>query len=972
MAGGMEQPDPSTDTAEPGSLAASRSEAATLCLFGPPRLCRGVGAVPLPINRRSQLLGSLAVSGEWMPRGRLALLLWPDAAPGAARVNLRNLLLRLKRWLSEQGWPLMEERADALRWQGATDVQAFWQAVAREDWSAALDHGKGDLLAGLDASGADTWLDWLAAERERVDRAWRRAALAEADRLWGQPQARLALAERMLARDPCDEDAATLHVQALAVLHGDAAAQAAAQRFIDHLRRSLGAEPTWRWQTRDAASAQDRLVHPARPPRPWVDRPALEAALSQWIAGQESVLLLLGSPGAGKTALARHATAGLPVVWVWAAGAADTDALDLRLAAALGAGADAADQTRGQGRLVVIDEAEGVSGIEPWLQAQAARLPTQRLLVSSRRRLDCPGAQVLDVGPLTREEGRTLFHACVRRQAPAVDLDTQQTAVDAIVERLDGSPLAIELAASWVRHWPAPAVADALAEPLDMLGDDTLRASIDRSWQALSVQLQTALATLAWLPGPCTPDIALLAGGVTLPQLRALLDHSLLRGTADGGFEMHALVRARVRERVPSLREDVARKQLAAVSALCRQAWPATPPFLVVGPAAVQLEAAWDQAVQDRDADRLETLVDALRTRHGQHGALASGLARLRRALDRFGNDAGKAVQAALLAACADLLTRAQQLDEAQMQARAALRLARSLRRSDLARQAAHALGSTLIRQGDNARAWRCFAEAARLAQAIGDTVRAALALNAQGVALIGLNRLPEAAAACTSAIDQLARSDARPLALLGPWVNLAIVRRAQGDALGALAAATESVRLACAAGAGVTRAQTETQRALCHVALGNGPAALAAVQTARAACSDPAQQYALALVDLAEARAHILCGDARAAAALLHTRLSATALSSQASEVLVSLLEATAHWAARFGDAACADALARYAAAHPAFPMADRAGLQAWRLALQMPVAARRSGARWARTWTVAGSSGLQAAAAAAIAAIA
>lgn len=969
MAGGMEQPDPSTDTAEPGSTVASRSEEATLCLFGSPRLCLGLEAVPLPINRRSQLLGSLAVSGEWMPRGRLALLLWPDAAPAAARVNLRNLLLRLKRWLRAHGWLLMEERADALRWQGATDVQAFWQAMAHEDWSAALHHGNGDLLAGLDACGADTWLDWLAAERERVDRAWRRAALAEADRLRGQPQARLALAERMLARDPCDEDAATLHVQALAVLHGDAAAQAAAQRFVDHLRRSLGTEPAWRWQASDAASTQDAAAHPARPSRPWVARPALEAALSQWLAGQEPLVLLMGSPGAGKTALARQATAGLPVVWVWAAGAADTDALDLRLAAALGA--DATDKTRGRSRLVVIDEAEGVSGIEPWLRAQSARLPTQRLLVSSRRRLDCPGAHVLDVGPLTREEGRTLFHACVRRQAPAVDLDTQQSAVDAIVERLDGSPLAIELAASWVRHWPAHAVADALAAPLDMLGDDALRASIDRSWQALSMQLQTALATLAWLPGPCTPDIALLAGGVTLPQLRALLDHSLLRGTADGGLEMHALVRARVRERVPTMREDVARKQLAVISALCRQAWPSTPPSLVVGPAAVQLEAAWDQAVLDRDADRLETLVDALRTRHGQHGALASGLARLRRALDRFSNDAGKAVQAALLAACADLLTRAQQLDEAQMQARAALRLARSLRRSDLARQAAHALGSTLIRQGDNARAWRCFAEAARLAQGIGDTARAALALNAQGVALIGLNRLPEAASACTAAIDQLARIDARPLALLGPWVNLSIVRRAQGDAIGALAAATESVRLACAAGAGVTLAQTETQRALCHVALGNGPAALAAVQSARAACSDPAQQYALALVDLAEARAHILCGDAGAAAALLHARLSAAALGRQAGEVLVSLLEATAHWAARFGDVACADALARYAAAHPAFPMADRASLQAWRLALQMPVAARRSGARWARTWTVAGPSGLQAAAAAAIAAL-
>ena len=959
----MDPSDPlegTVDDADTGSA----DDGVVLHLFGTPRLSRASTTTLLPGNRRSQLLGFLAVSGEWVPRGRLAMLLWPDAEAATARVNLRNLLLRLKRWLAGGGWPALRERADALRWRGATDVHAFWQAVAREDWSAALDSSQGELMAGLDAHGADTWLDWLSAERERIDRAWRRAALAQAQRLRGQPRACHVLAERMLARDPCDEEAATLHVQALATLHGQAAADAAAKRFVDRLRRELGAEPSWCWRL----SAPARVEGGLRPPAThWIARPQVEAALQAWWDSDSGLAQLTGPPGAGKSALARWLAQAHEALWVTAAGAAEADTLDLRLAQAMGA----VNAVVGRDRLVVVDEAEGVAGIEAWLARQPHSVPGLRLIVTTRHRLALPQALTVAVGSLAADEGSALFAACARQQDPNFDAGLQRAAIDAIVRRLDGSALAIELAAAWVRHWPAAAIAEALASPLELLGDEALRASIDRSWHALDGPLQAALAVLAWLPGPCSPELARLAAGVHLQQLRALLDHSLLRGTADGWLEMHALIRARVRERSPSVRDEVQRKQLATVAAWCRQAWPGLPSPMVFGPGAAQLDAAWARALQDRDAHRLESLMDALRARHGQHGALDAGLARLEQALGVFAEPAGSAVQAALRAARADLLTRAQRLAEAESEARAALRIARAMRRFDLARQAAHALGSTLLRAGDNARAWRCFAEAARLALACGDPGRAALALNGQGAALLGQNRLAESAAAHQAAIVQLRQIGARPGALVGPWVNLSLVHRAQGELAHALAAATEAVRLARLSGAHVDEAMAMGQLAACHVAAGDAVAALDVINRARALCDDPAQRYATAVFDVLEARAGVLLGDASAAARPLRARLSAAALAADAGAVSTSVLAAAAHWQARFGDLALADALARCVAAHPAYPAADRAALQAWRQALRLPTAARRAGAAQARHWAAADPTGLQRAAGAALAAL-
>jgi len=104
-------------------------------LLGAPALHPCAGApVELLAERRNQLLVYLACSGRWTTRDELAELLWPERSQSAARSNLRNVVMQIRRGAIEG----FEARADALRWQIATDVQDFERAFAAGDWQVAL------------------------------------------------------------------------------------------------------------------------------------------------------------------------------------------------------------------------------------------------------------------------------------------------------------------------------------------------------------------------------------------------------------------------------------------------------------------------------------------------------------------------------------------------------------------------------------------------------------------------------------------------------------------------------------------------------------------------------------------------------------------------------------------------------------------------------------------------------------------
>jgi len=202
------------------------------------------------------------------------------------------------------------------------------------------------------------------------------------------------------------------------------------------------------------------------------------------------------------------------------------------------------------------------------------RAPSLNLLVTSRERLNLAEESVLNLGGLPTRLGDAvadtdlspamiLFVQRAQQVESRFELqetgDWSATVVAEICQLLDGSPLAIELAAAWVRLLSCPEILAELRHNLDGLSASavdlpqrhrSLRAVFDYSWQLLTVTEQQTLAQLAIFQGGFERQAAAQVTQARLPQLSALLDKSFLRrqlgekaAAATSRYEMLAVVR---------------------------------------------------------------------------------------------------------------------------------------------------------------------------------------------------------------------------------------------------------------------------------------------------------------------------------------------------------------------------------------------------------------------------------------------
>jgi predicted ATPase len=163
-----------------------------------------------------------------------------------------------------------------------------------------------------------------------------------------------------------------------------------------------------------------------------------------------------------------------------------------------------------------------------------AAVPALRLLATSREALRIQGEAELDLQPLVRDEAVALF--CERAQAVRPDV-TPTDAVVQLCERLDGLPLALELAAARTKLLTPEALLERLAGRLDTLKGTrdaeerhmTLRATIAWSYDLLDEEEQALFGNLGVFRGGCTLETAERVCAADLDTLASLLDKSLLR-----------------------------------------------------------------------------------------------------------------------------------------------------------------------------------------------------------------------------------------------------------------------------------------------------------------------------------------------------------------------------------------------------------------------------------------------------------
>jgi predicted ATPase/class 3 adenylate cyclase len=295
-------------------------------------------------------------------------------------------------------------------------------------------------------------------------------------------------------------------------------------------------------------------------PTPFVGR---ERELVEVLALLDShrIVTLTGPGGSGKTRLALQAAAesveryGDGVWFVSLAAVRDPQLIEPTIARVVGGPDDLHEFLTGKRTLLVLDNLEQLL---PGAADIVVRLDAP-ILATSRSRLNVAAEQEFPVPTLPVDDGGLLFTQRARQLQPGFEPDA---AVREIAERLDGLPLALELAAGRVKVLTPGQILERLGRGLDLLKSGvhdaperqrTLRGTVEWSYQLLAADEQRLFAQLAIFAGSFALEAAEAVCSAELDVLQSLVDQSLLRHGEDGRFFMLATIREFALEKLRDL-----------------------------------------------------------------------------------------------------------------------------------------------------------------------------------------------------------------------------------------------------------------------------------------------------------------------------------------------------------------------------------------------------------------------------------
>jgi predicted ATPase len=302
----------------------------------------------------------------------------------------------------------------------------------------------------------------------------------------------------------------------------------------------------------------------------------------QSLLANGNVVTVTGPGGAGKTQLSLEAATRTRDAYpggIWFVDASTArvgDELVTAIQSTLGvdetAGESPVDaitrRLEGASTLLLLDNLEQVSDAATAIQELGDRLPELRILCTSRSPVRIPGEMLLAISGLSVPSSDRLVSASELSQTPAVALfvsaarrarpefmltDGNAQAVAAICARLDGLPLALELAAARCRLLPPALILERLEQSLDLLTrgansltdrQRTLRGTIGWSYELLGSEEQAVFRSLSVFAGGSSIDAIQAVSGDTnaVDSLEELIDQSLIQ-TFDSGVEDQPRVR---------------------------------------------------------------------------------------------------------------------------------------------------------------------------------------------------------------------------------------------------------------------------------------------------------------------------------------------------------------------------------------------------------------------------------------------
>ncbi|HSB02257.1 MAG TPA: tetratricopeptide repeat protein [Anaerolineales bacterium] len=400
-----------------------------------------------------------------------------------------------------------------------------------------------------------------------------------------------------------------------------------------------------------------------------------------------------------------------------------------------------------------------------------------KLLVTSREVLNLQGEWSFEVHGLAFPEPEqtegldkysavALFAQRARRARSGFEINDENiTGVVQLCRLVEGLPLAIELAAAWVRILSPVEIAQEIETSLDFLNAQmrdlperhrSMRAVFDRSWELLTEEEQGVLLRLSTFRGGFRREAAEHVAETALSVLSTLVTKSLIRRNGAGRFDLHELIRQFAAEKLAEhpgeqtvtrahhgnyyltyfseadgrLRNSAQREALEELAAEMDN-----------------FRAAWDWAVVHGEFALIEQTLRTFFMLYDTFGWFQEGLDMLGRAVDALEmahghSPPGITEQVALghiLADCSWFAYRLANYERAQRMLERSLEILRPLNERHVLVESLAYLGRVMEFTGNYARALELYSEGLEMATAIGDRWFATLCLTLH-TALVGLS----------------------------------------------------------------------------------------------------------------------------------------------------------------------------------------------------------------------------------------
>ncbi len=573
-----------------------------------------IGEEAIPISRAQKIEALLAYlvleSDHPHSRDFLDGLLFPEMLETAARNNLRQTLMRLRRLLldDQAETPLLLLDSDRVQFNPVgdweLDIDTFQQKLkgcprhqgkrseqcpeCMELLAAGLDLYQGPFLEGFALRDSELFESWMCTWRERLQleaiEGYR--TLIKYYELCGDYPATLKYARRWLDLDSYSEEAHRQIMHLLAWQGQRTQALAQYKRCQQLLENELNMVPE---PETEALANRIRTMSTRRPHNlPPIEgilfvgrRQELEKIRQMLTKPDHRLMTLVGPGGIGKTRLAlqigwmvtnNHIGPFIEGIYfvplIESAGEnsllsgisltmAIIQALKIKLTGTAAPEAQLLDYLKRKELLLIIDNCEILdSKARSVIATLLQKTQGIKILTTSRQRLNLIQEWVLEIEGLPYPQGSDspapaelenyesiqLFAQRARQIDAEFSLEScppqDQLALKQIGYQTQGMPLALELAAVWVRRLTCSQIVAEIQKNLDLLAWDTpeiperhrcIRAVFESSWQLLTAEEQTILAGLSVFSGSFNADAAGQIVNATLLTLASLQDKSLIQ-----------------------------------------------------------------------------------------------------------------------------------------------------------------------------------------------------------------------------------------------------------------------------------------------------------------------------------------------------------------------------------------------------------------------------------------------------------